>query len=80
MLLGQREMRIVDSLRHQILEGGESQNLRIRCVLEQPRAIYRIEIDVPEMNYLRTTLLDGEALEELLACDDVRSLVDSRIV
>jgi hypothetical protein len=79
MLLAGREMRIVDSLRHQILEGGDDQNLRIRRVLQGPRTIYRIEIDVPELNYLRTTLLDGEALEELLAFDDVRDLVDARL-
>ena len=74
-----REMRIVESLRAQILEGGRDQNLRIRRVLEGPRAIYRIEIHVPEMSYQRTTLLDGDALEELLAYDDVRTLVDMQL-
>ncbi len=74
-----REMRIVESLRRQILDAGSDQNLRIRRVLEGPRTIYRIEIAVPEMNYQRTTLLDGDALEELLAYDDVRSLVDAHL-
>ncbi|MFT5444783.1 MAG: hypothetical protein ACI8W3_003841 [Myxococcota bacterium] len=74
-----REMRIVESLRHQIVQGGEEQSLRIRRVFDGPREIYRIEIEVPELGYQRMTLLDGEALEELLAHDDVREMVDSRI-
>ena len=60
-------MRIVESLRHQIVEGANEQFLRIRQVFDSPREIYRIEIEVPDLSYLRTTLLDGEALEELLA-------------
>ncbi len=68
-----RAQRIVDSLRDQILEGGE--NLRIRRVFEEPRPVYRIELDVPGMNYQRITLLDGDALEELLEIDEVRSRV-----
>lgn len=67
-----RSDRIVDSLRAQILEPGEDQSLRIRQIFEQPREIYRIEIERPEQNYQRTTLLDRDALEELLATDDVR--------
>jgi hypothetical protein len=78
-MMSGREMRIVESLRTQILEGGDDQNLRIRQVLDGPRAIYRIEIEVPEMAYLRTTLLDGDALEELLAHDEVRCLVDAQL-
>jgi hypothetical protein len=75
-----RETRIVESLRSQILAGGEDQQFRIRQVFEGPRAIYRIEIEVPEMSYQRTTLLDGDALEELLAHEDVRQIVDARLV
>ncbi len=74
-----REMRIVESLRSQILSGGEDQQFRIRRVFEGPRDIYRIEIEVPEMSYQRTTLLDGDALEELLAYEDVREIVDARL-
>jgi len=74
-----REMRIVDSLRHQIVQGQDEQDLRIRRVFEGPREIYRIEIEVPELAYLRTTLLDGETLEELLAHDDVRDVVDATL-
>ena len=68
-----RAQRIVDSLCEQILEGGE--NLRIRRIFEEPRAIYRIELDVPILKYQRTTLLDGDALEELLEIEEVRSRV-----
>ena len=74
-----REMRIVESLRHQIMQGGDGQLLRIRRVFDGPREIYRIEIEVPELCYQRTTLLDGDALEELLAYDEVRDAVDARI-
>jgi hypothetical protein len=31
---------------------------------------------LPELAYLRTTFLDRDALEELLAADDVRELVE----
>lgn len=64
--------RIVDSLRNQILESNEDQSLRIRQVFEVPKEIYRIEIERPEQGYQRTTLLDRDALEDLLATDDVR--------
>lgn len=64
--------RIVDSLRNQILESNEDQSLRIRQVFEVPKEIYQIEIERPEQGYQRTTLLDRDALEDLLATDDVR--------
>ena len=67
-----RSDRIVDSLRHQILEPDEEQSLRIRQIFEEPKEIYRIEIERPERGYQRTTLLDRDALEDLLATDDVR--------
>ncbi len=76
MLLGaDRSDRIVDSLRMQILEGDGEQSLRIRQVFQDPKEIYRVEIDRPDQNYQRTTLLDRDALEELLATDDVRARV-----
>jgi hypothetical protein len=74
-LCDDRSDRIVDSLRSQILESDVEQSLRIRQVFENPRAIYRVEIDRPDQGYLRTTLLDRDALEELLATDDVRQRV-----
>ena len=64
-----RCQRLVDSLCSEILEG---ENLRIRQIFEQPRAVYRIELDKPEMSYQRTTLLDEDVLEELLEIDEVR--------
>lgn len=70
-----RSDRIVDSLRVQILEGDEDQSLRIRQVFSDPKEIYRVEIDRPDQNYQRTTLLDRDALEELLATDDIRDRV-----
>ena len=66
-----RARRIVDSLREQIAEGGTS-NLRIRKIFENPREIFRVEIHLPEMNYQRTTLLDRDALEDLLETMEVR--------
>jgi hypothetical protein len=71
--LNTRSQRIVDSLREEILASGE--NLRIRQIFREPRAIYRIELDLPDMSYQRTTLLDGDALEELLEMEDVRNRV-----
>jgi hypothetical protein len=35
-----------------------------------------LELELPELAYLRTTFLDRDALEELLEADDVRSLVE----
>ena len=74
-LCDDRSDRIVDSLRVQILEGDEDQSLRIRQVFSEPEEVYRVEIDRPEQGYLRTTLLDRDALEDLLATDDIRERV-----
>ena len=68
-----RVQRLIDSLRTQILAGGEG--LRIRRVFATPREVYRLELQVPELDYQRITLLDRDALEELLATDDVREAV-----
>ena len=67
-----RCQKIVDSLCSEILEG---ENLRIRQVFQRPRAIYRIELDRPDLCYQRMTLLDEETLEELLEIDEVRNRV-----
>jgi hypothetical protein len=69
--------RIVDSLRAQIAEGGAGQSLRIRQVFQTPREIYRLELDLPELGYQRTTLLERDALEELLMAEEVRDMVES---
>ena len=70
-----RTQRIVDSLRCEISNGEHERELRIRQVFTNPREIFRIELAVPEMNYQRTTLLDRDALEELLEFDEIRALV-----
>ena len=69
-----RSQRILESLRNEIIEGG-GQSLRIRRVFRSPREVYRLELELPELGYQRTTLLDREALEELLEADGVRALV-----
>ncbi|CAG0997430.1 hypothetical protein MYXO_02777 [Myxococcaceae bacterium] len=63
-----RVRRILDSLRTEIVEGGE---LRIRRVLADPREIFRVELEVPALGYQRVTLLDRESLERLLDADEV---------
>ena len=72
-----RVQRILDSLRSEILEGGGGRNLRIRQVFARPREIYRLEFELPELGYQRTTFLDREALETLLDTDEVREVVES---
>ena len=76
--LDERRMRrLLDSLRSEILEGGDGANLRIRRVFSKPQEIYRLELDRPEFGYQRTTLLDRDALESLLEADDVRAVVET---
>jgi len=70
-----RSQRVLESLRSEILEGGAAGNLRIRCVFRSPREIYRLELELPERDYQRTTLLDRDALEELLEADGVRAII-----
>lgn len=70
-----RSQRVLESLRNEILEGGEEGNLRIRRVFRSPREIYRLELELPQRDYQRTTLLDRDALEELLEADEVRAIV-----
>ena len=70
-----RVQRILASLRNEILEAGGGSNLRIRQVFQTPREIYRLELELPELGYQRTTLLDRDALEELLETDEVRAII-----
>ena len=70
-----RLQRILDSLRNQIIEGGGGTNVRVRQVIREPREIYRLELTLPDLGYQRTTLLDREALEELLEADEVREII-----
>jgi hypothetical protein len=63
-----RVRRILDSLRNEIVEGGE---VRIRRVIQSPREIFRLELEMPALGYQRVTLLDRESLEQLLEAEDV---------
>jgi hypothetical protein len=74
-----RVRRIVESLREQIVDAGDDTALRIRRVFSGPREIFRVEIELPDLGYLRTTLLDRAALEELLAGADVCARVRTRL-
>ena len=71
-----RVHRILDSLRSEILE---SSSLRIRRVFTRPREIYRLELELPELGYQRTTFLGRDALEELLEADAVRQAVETGV-
>ena len=75
-----RAQRILDSLRTEILETDGSGRLRIRRVMQSPREIFRLELEVPDLGYQRITLLDRDALEDLLATDDVRSRVRESVL
>lgn len=72
-----RTQRLLDSLREEILEAGESCDLRIRRVFVEPREIFRLELARPEFGYQRTTLLERDALEELLEYDGVRAIIET---
>jgi hypothetical protein len=75
-----RSQRVLESLRNEILEVGGAGNLRVRCVFRSPREIYRLEFEIPEREYQRTTLLDRDALEELLEADEVRAIIGADVL
>ncbi|MCP3985702.1 MAG: hypothetical protein GY723_15030 [bacterium] len=66
--------RILHSLMAEI-QVGEGR-VRIRQVFERPREIFRLEIESPEWGYQRTTLLDRDTLDELLAQDGMRDRIE----
>lgn len=68
-----RVERILDSLRAEIAQGQAEDAIRVRRIFQSPREIFRLEIEDPARGYLRTTLLDREALEELLEAEEVRA-------
>ena len=39
------------------------------------KILFRLEIEIPEQGYQRTTLMDRDSLEELLEFDEVRERV-----
>jgi hypothetical protein len=72
-----RTQRLLGSLRDEILTGGGGLHLRIRRVFHTPREIFRLELELPDHSYQRTTFLDRDALESLLEADDVRAIVET---
>ena len=71
-----RLQRLLDSLRREITDNEEGVEVRVRQVFSSPRSIYRVELSLPELGYQRVTLLEEDALEELLMDDDVRAQVE----
>ncbi len=55
--------RILASIERDIDEGGVC---RVRQILKNPRELYRLELERPDMSYERTTILDRETLTALL--------------
>ena len=55
--------RIIDSIHMDLDRGG---TCRVRQILTSPRELFRIELERPDMSYERTTILDREALTQLL--------------
>ena len=60
----QRRVRaILSSIQQDLFEGGTA---RVRQILSSPRELYRVEVEREEWSYLRTTILDRDALEALI--------------
>jgi len=74
-----RTRRIVDSISDEIRDGGEQSALRIRRVFCEPREIFRVEVERPDLGYQRTTLLGREALEALLESDGVQTAIEADV-
>jgi len=70
-----RTQRIIDSLRYEISNDDRVEAVSIRQIFSSPREIFRVELEVPEMKYQRTTLIDRDALEELLEVEEISALV-----
>jgi hypothetical protein len=58
-----RIRRILASIQADIDNGGTA---RVRQILRGPRELYRIELELPELAYQRTTILDRDTLTALL--------------
>ena len=55
-----RVRRILASIQRDVDEGGTA---RVRQILRNPQELYRIEVERPDMSYLRTTVLGRDALQ-----------------
>ena len=75
-----RIQRILDSLRQEITGNDEDVELRVRRIFSTPRSVYRVELSVPELGYHRITLLEEDALEELLEDDGVRTRIERSLL
>jgi hypothetical protein len=62
-----RVRRILASIQSDLDNGGRAS---VRQILRGPRELYRIELELPEMAYQRTTILDRDSLTRLLAQAD----------
>ena len=60
---GERVCRIIASIQSDLDLGG---TCRVRQILKSPRELFRIELERPDMSYDRTTILDRDALTQLL--------------
>jgi len=60
---GKRARRIISSIQKDVDQGGTA---RVRQILSDPEEIYRIEVERPDMSYVRTTLMGRDALTTLL--------------
>lgn len=58
-----RVQRILASIQQDLDNGGTASVRRIHL---GPRELYRLELELPDMAYQRTTILDGETLAALL--------------
>jgi hypothetical protein len=72
-----RVERILDSLRLEIRD--PELQVRARRIFARPREIFRLEIESIAMAYQRTTLLDRDALDELMAIDEIRDRLQLQI-
>src|SRR5262245_33135608 len=71
-----RVRRILASIQRDVDEGGTA---RVRQIVRGPQELYRIEVERPDMSYLRTTVLGREALTALLE-DTPESVLRERFI
>jgi hypothetical protein len=61
--LGPRLRRILSSIQQDVDAGGTA---RVRQITSAPFALYRVEVERPDMSYVRTTVMGSDALTALL--------------
>jgi hypothetical protein len=72
-----RIARILDSIQQDLDNGGTAS---IRQILRSPRELYRLELELPDMSYQRTTILDRDALFALLERTPEQSIRERLII